>query len=680
MYTAPAQSYNPLEKLPYNLRCSLASFVDSNKDKYNTVSAFDRASDFARSVLADLNLPYDIKNYLDKAAAARLKKHGLKRALAFIERRSQQTHANLGMIPEPWYRVDSEYKRARLADELAGRASLHLDLAHKAGKTPLEALEEINEYTGLSLWVPQYAPTKRDLDDDFYLGLIARSLDDSVWLKAINQGVTIAFESARRAAGMVSPHVSPYASYSACEWLKERQKKQADWIESMTLKSECGEELELKDVHAASNANQVNRRNELMTQLRGLQEYADASGHIALFGTLTAAGRYHRLKKHGKYFIENQNWNGEYPVAAHEWISTSWKRFRSAADKLNLTYYGMRVVEPHVDGTPHWHGVFFVPKEQVKTFTQLLTDYQCQRDEDELVTKDNKPKYSAIKARCKIDEIDRSKGDAVSYIAKYISKNIDGHKLTGSKDLDSNLVDLVESIVNVTAWSRAYRFRQFQFQKTPSVTVWRELRRIKDKQEFGLFEKIRLAADCGCFASYFTWMGGHETRQRSRPLSLNYIDDENCYGETITKTVGVRGAGHSVLTHEKKWELIKKEKPKTDLNALAMRHFRAQNEALVSGSLVSEESGGSRFPWTSVNNCTQPPNDEDIRAYLGANEPQDQGWCELFSNNKPKQGKTNGNGTTKGSKRNRYADYRERGSLHQLTHGKGAQALGQCVN
>ena len=620
MFAPIKDSKNPLKKLPYNLRCELASFVDNNANKYNTEPARDRAFAFARSVVSKLNVPYDIKNYLDKAGAARLKKHGLKRAMKFIDDRSAHIVASFGLLPEPWYRVDTEYKRVRLADELTGRARLHLDLALKAGKRPLEALEEINEFTGLSLWVPHFEPKKRDSDEDVYLALITRACDDAVWLRAINQKVGIAFESARRAAGMVSPHVSPYASFTTCQWLKDRQKKQLDWLDSMAIESEAGETLELKDVHDASVSNPANRRHELMTQLRGCQEYADSIGHVALMGTLTAAGRYHRLKKHGKYFVENPNWNGANPLDAHEWLKTSWQRFRAAADRDNLTYYGMRVVEPHVDGTPHWHGVFFVPRDQVSAFIELLTFYQHQRDSDELFTDDGTPKSKAMIARVKIEEIDRSKGDAVAYIAKYISKNIDAHKLEGKKDLDSNLVDLVETVTNVTAWSRKFCFRQFQFQKTPSVTVWRELRRIEKAQEFCLFEKIRLAADVGCFASYFNWMGGHRLKQRHRPVKLLHERAENHYQELVKKTIGLTGVGITVLTREKQWSLVKKEVATKDGAINAVRAFkRCQAKALVRqaadlrkgkvtkilGLLGFVEDGGSRFPWTSVNNCTR---------------------------------------------------------------------------
>ena len=272
----------------------------------------------------------------------------------------------------------------------------------------------------------------------------------------------------------------------------------------------------------------------------------------------------------------------------------------------------MRVVEPHVDGTPHWHAVFFVAPAHVDTFTKLLVKYQTKFDADELFTEDGHRKERAIKARVDVKKIDRNKGDAVAYIAKYISKNIDGFELEGLTDLDSKKVNLVNSIVNVTAWSRAYCFRQFQFQKTPSVTVWRELRRIKVAHEAVWFEKIRVSADCGCFASFFYFMGGYETAQRNRPLETLYTESENKYQETIKKIDGVSGFyiddeddadNVQVLTREKVWKMVKKG-------------VESVTDAVVGsvsglGSLVSAESDVSRFPWSSVNNYTQIENDEN---------------------------------------------------------------------
>jgi hypothetical protein len=150
--------------------------------------------------------------------------------------------------------------------------------------------------------------------------------------------------------------------------------------------------------------------------------------------------------------------------------------------------------------------------------------------------------------------------------------------------------------MNVSAWSRAFCFRQFQLQKTPLVTVLREIRCIETAQEFCLFEKIRLTADVGCFTSYFNWMGGHRLKQCHRPVKIYYERSVNHYQKLMKKTAGLEGSGLTVLTREKQWTLVKKEQTKKDLGELAL------------GLLGTLESGGSRFPWTSVNNCPQGAN------------------------------------------------------------------------
>ncbi|OLQ70349.1 hypothetical protein BIT28_16415 [Photobacterium proteolyticum] len=570
--------------------------VTDQRADYAQQTPRERVFEFANRVRAQFKLPADIKTYLDKAAAVRFRKYGFKRAIEFIESRAQAAHAALAVLPEPFWCVNTEYKCARLADELAGRARMHLDLATKKGLSPLQALEEINEFTGLALWMPQFEPSEGE-DDEVYFSIIARAIDDSVWKRSIQKQVIAAFENARRAAGMVSDNTSPYASYSACQWLKGRQIKQREWLEMMAIENELGEQFNMEDIHQASVANPVNRRNELMTRIAGCQEYADEQGHVAVFVTMTAAGKYHRLKKRGKYWVENPNWNGRGAQSAHHWLSLSWQRFRGAADRetkkrARLTYYGMRVVEPHIDGTPHWHAVFFMPFEQVTQFTAMIQFYQFQRDRDELFSDDGKPKTKAMQARVKVEVIDRDKGDAVAYIAKYISKNIDGYGLDGLSDLDSKKTKLLEVVNNVTAWARSFNFRQFQFQKTPSVTVWRELRRIEDEQEYSLFEKARRAADFGFFSAYFDYMGGHRVSQRERPIELHKEPTENRYGEPSEKVTGVTGSGITVFTHEHEWKMVKQDAPQPDAGALAL------------------SGDGHPRPWTSVNNCTQTPKEQ----------------------------------------------------------------------
>ncbi|WP_050937699.1 replication endonuclease [Vibrio harveyi] len=578
-YTKPTN--NPLTKLPDSLRQELATYVVKNQgNTYNQATPKERVFEFAHQVANRFKLPSDIRSYLDKASAVRFRKYGFKRAIEFIESRASAVSSALAVLPEPFWSIDTELKRARLATELSGRAGFRLNLAVDKGMTPFEAIEQIHEFAGAALWMPQF---QKPRDEDEAYSMLARLVDEAVWRKAIEKFTLAAFENARRAAGMVSPHVSPYASISACEWLKVRQDRQREWLELMAIESEEGHVVSMSDVHKSSQANMENRRHELMTRIAGCQEYADSNNHAAVFVTMTAPSRFHRLTKRGDYWIENKKWDGSTPREAHAWLSKSWGRFRAWAGRHELTYYGMRVVEPHQDGTPHWHGVFFMPLEQVAAFIKALQAYQFQCDSGELYNSLGEPKFNAMKARFEAKILDGSEGGAVAYLAKYISKNVDGFGLEDLTDLDNRKAKLQDTVKNVTAWSRKFCFRQFQFQKTPSVTVWRELRRIQDEQEFCTFEKARRAADNGFFSAFFDYMGGHRLPQSMRPIKPMKEAKENKYGESVPVIVGVTGSGLEVLTHELEWKLIKKP---SDLSE-------------------ASESKRELAPWSSGNNCTQ---------------------------------------------------------------------------
>ncbi|ENQ8746920.1 replication endonuclease [Vibrio parahaemolyticus] len=520
---------NPLNRLPSNLHRELISYLDNQKGTsqlsfVNGVWVHDgeltpreRVFEFASMTANKLKLPFDIRNYIDKAASSRLKKYGFKRAIDFIEKRSSAVASAFSVLPEAWWKVDNEIKRAKLAVEMAGRCGNRVRLASEHGLSPIETISFINEFTGASLWLPYFAHVE---DTNQAYSMIVRLMDEAFWRRAIGRIVVAVFENARRAAGMVSPHSSPYASNSACEWLTIRQDRQREWIELMAIESESGDVVDLKTVIDSSQSNPANCRHELMTRIAGCQEYAESNDHVAIFVTMTSPSRFHRLKQHGKYWIENPKFDGANPKDAHAWLSHGWNLFRAWADYRELVYYGMRVVEPHQDGTP---------------------------------------RTKAMKARFDAKLIDKSAGGAVAYLAKYISKNVDGYALEGEVDRDNKRAKLQETVKNVTAWSRTFCFRQFQFQKTPPVTIWRELRRIDEEQEYCLFEKARRAADCGFFSAYMDYMGGHRLRSSERPIRLVTKERENKYDEIVTVTDGVEGSGLLVYTRETEWKLIKKD-------------------------------------------------------------------------------------------------------------------------
>ncbi|MNT48549.1 Bacteriophage replication protein GPA [compost metagenome] len=52
--------------------------------------------------------------------------------------------------------------------------------------------------------------------------------------------------------------------------------------------------------------------------------------------------------------------------------------------KAGLRWYGVRVAEPHHDGTVHWHLLCFMRKKDRRTLTALLRKFAIREDRTEL--------------------------------------------------------------------------------------------------------------------------------------------------------------------------------------------------------------------------------------------------------------------------------------------------------
>ena len=86
-------------------------------------------------------------------------------------------------------------------------------------------------------------------------------------------------------------------------------------------------------------------------------------------------------------------------------------------------------------------------------------------------------------------------------LAELSDKNVNGADLDGGNSIDASQ--------RVEAWASCWGIRQFQQIGAASVTVWRELRRLKQLLgEHDHFTDIHKAADSGAWAEFVKLMGG----------------------------------------------------------------------------------------------------------------------------------------------------------------------------
>lgn len=391
------------------------------------------------------------------------------------------------------------------------------------------------------------------------------------------------------AVGYVQKKSSPYSSAPCLtEWLAQK-KANREYLKAMELEDQdTGERISLIDKVAGSVANPANRRRELMTRMRGFEELAKLEGLAGDFYTLTAPSRYHSMQHNGR---RNNKYCGASPRETQQYLCKVWARTRAAWKRAGIRVFGFRVVEPHHDATPHWHLLLFMHPCDIDQARDIFCYHARREDSAEL-----KGSESMNRARFHVEPIDPAKGSATGYIAKYISKNIDGFALDGEKD-DETGEDLKEMSLRVSAWASRWSIRQFQQIGGAPVTVYRELRRLGNR-ELVLhpeLETARQAADAGEWDNYVLAQGGPLVERDNLRIRLNYETTENgnAYGDDVQRITGIycpiTGNDSLIFTRTTQYKIVPKRQS-------------ADGVAVDVGF-----SGGNAAPRSSVNNCTRDP-------------------------------------------------------------------------
>lgn len=288
------------------------------------------------------------------------------------------------------------------------------------------------------------------------------------WRRKLRRCHGVALESAAIQLGFVSKFRDLYVSRERFEARCHQNQRNQRMLESTLATNESGQTYTLSKLASFSTSKKSNRRAELMTRVRGFDAIAQENKHAGLFVTVTCPSRFHRFKliNKGALAVENKKYDPTLtPASGQKYLAQLWARIRAKLHRDGMPVYGFRVSEPQHDGTPHWHMLLFCDQQHACEISKQLLKYALQDTPDEGGAQDH---------RCVIKEIDWSKGSAAGYIAKYISKNIDGEHVGA----DSYQRAATESAKRVEAWAATWSIRQFQQIGGPAVGVWRELRRI----------------------------------------------------------------------------------------------------------------------------------------------------------------------------------------------------------
>jgi len=392
---------------------------------------------------------------------------------------------------------------------------------------------------------------KRNPAEIDHKSLIRRSRNPSWWLSNLRKVQNRDIETMARALNFISKQKEIYASDMNVYRRKKQKEQQTAYLEKMFATNELGDQFKLSELKEKSVSDPYIRKSELMVRCRGFEDYAKQHGHVSLFLTMTCPSKYHRA--YSSSGDPSENWNGSTPIHAQEYLKRTWSRIRASFDRSAISPYGFRVSEPHHDGTPHWHLLLFVEPENKTKLLDIMKRYCFEEDGDE---------KGAVDHRFEIVEINPSKGSATGYIAKYISKNIDG------KDLDEGAYgeNPIVAAQRVETWASIWAIRQFQQIGGAQVSIWRELRRIEPLTETdAVIEKARHSADTSDWSGYQEAMGGVICLRKDRPINIVYKDnintttgelEQNQYEEISTpKILGLKHQNTCVITRKHDWKI-----------------------------------------------------------------------------------------------------------------------------
>lgn len=409
-----------------------------------------------------------------------------------------------------------------------------------------EILTQLEQFTTLQGVKP---PSRESYS---VVGITGRLCDDKWWLRKLRKAHIRNVEVVYHHLNQVNRIKGIYCSNPTLKARLNQKHFQQEYLANTIATNQAGESFSLLELSQKGVADPKIRKAELMVRARGFEEMAKELGHEATFITITCPSKYHR--SYSKSGMENPNWEGYTPWDGQQYLTQLWTLIRSKLHREGVRFYGFRVAEPQHDGTPHWHMLFFVEPEHYPRMIEVMRNYAMREDSQEKGA--DQHRFTEVK-------IDENKGSATGYIAKYIAKNIDG------EDLESGVYgeDPKSAAARVDAWAACWGIRQFQQLGGCSVTVWRELRRLKSLLGEGeLAEKITNAADNSDWKTFTQLMGGVFCKRKEQAFQPHYelsFDTDTgvvktsqyCESELVRALKGVAIAGRAIITRLHEWRI-----------------------------------------------------------------------------------------------------------------------------
>lgn len=296
---------------------------------------------------------------------------------------------------------------------------------------------------------------------------------------------------------------------------------------------------------------------EVYNLCKSLERLAEAQDFRWLFITFTAPAQYHPNPSEGKRRYDRRLGLKD----SHDYIGHRWNKIRAVLNSRKIpagpaSYFGFRTVEPHKDGSIHWHLMLFTSPNLISGITKAI--------------REKFPTDTA--AKIVLGETGPGTAKAASYIFKYLTKAFSKKDIAQTAadeatdtERESNDLASMRNKERVQAAIKALNVRQFQpFGVKNLVTTFRKINALKlddvhpekgSALEY-IKEKIWRNRD-----GYLEMLSNDELFGRNAEVSLIMESAENRYGEPTKKCKGIK-IGKRVFPNDSVYEIKRIQPPK----------------------------------------------------------------------------------------------------------------------
>lgn len=289
-----------------------------------------------------------------------------------------------------------------------------------------------------------------------------------------------------------------------------REQQLASWLEWQS-KTHIRDPDDIEIIYPMNEIAEMAQRSrhaEVCAYLKGLQDTIDTDGLGWMMVTSTPPGEFHANPKNG---WKTKKWDGETtPKDGWKFIYDRWTKAMDSLRHAGISIAGFRAAEPQKDGTAHMHNFIVFKKEHERSIRAAI-QWQYRYSKHAVNFRGGEEQGDTLPDG-------RPAASFASYAMMYALKALKGE----ATESDS--------------WYSVWGIRRYQFIGLPTITTWRQLRKMREapatEPESGMWRAVQ----SGDAATFFRLNGGLCCPLGERPCRISVKADPAAEIKLITMT------------------------------------------------------------------------------------------------------------------------------------------------